>query len=180
MQKIPLKKRTYTLYKKDNFTITSKGMITSWKIISDVSFVPILYINEIKITTPRKEKNVLSIAEIRGYIRDMDVLTEQNHNKLDKVENMCYLSQLYGIEHYKTLTNEELFNSIFTRDLSIRISFGNNDSVPEEVEIEEEYWDRNHHKNIENENVNDKEFQEQMLNKNIINDIIENAVEIKL
>lgn len=139
---VKINTRRYKVKKSQDYTIPSKGMIRSWRMIdSNCKMIPILYINGRVIRTPRSDKNLISISEIRNYIRGIEVPEEQYQIELDSFETLFYNYQLYGIEYYPTLTNQELFNSLFTRDIKkLQLSFGRNG--PDEVEIEEEFWDR--------------------------------------
>ncbi len=134
--------RKYKIKKDQDYVVPSKGLILSWKILN-CKFVPILYINDKIIKYPRKDKNIISLKELRDYIRET-----YDSPFLESLENVFYINQLYGIEFYKTLSNKDLFNSIFTRDIKIQLHFGKNG--PEEVEVEEEYWDRGINNEIDN------------------------------
>jgi hypothetical protein len=139
---IKINTRRYKVKKTEGYNVPSRGLIRSWKMIDDkCKFIPILYINGIPIRTPRSDKNLLSISEIRNYIRNLEYIESKYEHDLDLLEQLFFNNQLYGIEYYKTLTNKDLSESLFTRDLKkLQISFGSNG--PEEVEIEEEFWDR--------------------------------------
>lgn len=139
---IKINTRRYKVKKSQDYTVPSKGLIRSWKMIdNDCKFIPILYINGRPIRTPRSDKNLLSIAEMRNYIRNLEYIESKHEHELDLFEQLFFNNQLYGIEYYKTLSNKDLSESLFTRDFKkLQISFGING--PEEVEIEEEFWDR--------------------------------------
>jgi hypothetical protein len=110
------------------------------------------------------DKHTIDIGEIRSYIR-LPTREEDEYN-LDNFESIAYINQLYALEFYKTLTDKELFESIFTRDYkTVCISFGLNG--PDEVEIEEEFWDRNNSTEIEM-TEEDKEFQNEIISKKIV------------
>lgn len=132
--------RRYKVKKNQFYTIPSKGMIRSWRVVDDCKFIPILYIDDKIVRVPREDKNYISISHIRNYIRSLDAPESPVEVELDRLENVFYNHQLYGIEYYSTLTDKELFDCVFTRDIKVQLSFGANG--PEEVEIEEEYWDR--------------------------------------
>jgi tRNA-binding EMAP/Myf-like protein len=139
---IKINTRVYKVKKSEGYIIPSKGMICSWKVLDKkCKIVPCFCINDRIIISPRKNKKIIDIAELRNYIRNIDVPEEPHEIELDSFENLFYNYQLYGIQFYQTLTNKQLFDSLFTRDIKqIQISFGPNG--PDEVEIEETYWDR--------------------------------------
>lgn len=137
---IKLNKRIYKLKKNNNYKIPSKGLIQSWKVLN-CGFIPILVVNDYKIKHSRKQKELISIPELRKYIREIEFPQTQIEKELDNIENNFCMYQLYATEYYKTLPNEDLFNSLFTRDINVNLYFGPN--APDEIEIEEEYWDRN-------------------------------------
>lgn len=139
---IKINTRRYKVKKSQEYTVPSKGLIRYWKMVdNNCKFIPILYINGRAIRTPRSDKNTISISEIRNYIRNLEYIESQQEHELELFEQLFFNNQLYGIEYYKTLTNKELSESLFTRDIKkLQISFGSNG--PEEVEIEEEFWDR--------------------------------------
>lgn len=141
-QEIKLNTRRYKVKKSQGYGVPSKGLIRSWRMVDpDCKFIPVLYINNRKIRAPRSDRNLISIPELRNYIRDMDCPVEDYEFELDSFEQLFYHYQLFGIEFYKTLSNKDMFDSLFTRDIKqLQISFGENG--PEEVEIEEEFWDR--------------------------------------
>lgn len=140
--KIKINTRRFTVKKNENYSVPSKGLIRSWRMVDKNSkFIPILYINNRAVVTPRSDIRVVSIPEIRNYIRNMECTGEERQVELDAFEQLFYSYQLYGIEYYPSLSNKELFDSLFTRDIKrLQLSFGKNG--PDEVEIEEEFWDR--------------------------------------
>ena len=139
MNTIILSTRKYKIKKDENYTIPSKGLIESWRLVDCINFIPILYINGKIIKFKRENKNIISIPELRNYIRNIDS-EDENFILLDNLENVMYHEQLYALEYYQSLSNNDMFNSLFTKNLNIQLSFG--DYGPDEVEIEETYWDR--------------------------------------
>jgi hypothetical protein len=168
---IKINTRKYKVKKSQDYTVPSKGLIISWKIIDDCKFVPILYINGRPIRTPRSNKNLLLVSEMRNYIRNLKTVETREEHELDLFEQLFFNNQLYGIEYYKSLSNTDLSNSLFTRDIKkLQISFGING--PEEVEIEEEFWDRKG--DVITQTEEDLEMQEEIkylqpLDKKLIN-----------
>lgn len=162
---IKLKTRRFKVKKDEGYGVPSKGLINSWTVVDkELKFVPILIIDDYKIRgIPRKDRFTISIEEIRSYIRNPD--RDLDEYNLDNFESIAYINQLYALEFYKSLTNKQLFGSLFTRDYkTVQISFGING--PDEVEIEEEFWDRNNSKEIEM-TEEDKEFQQEISEKGI-------------
>lgn len=141
MNEIKINKRRFKVKKSQDYTIPSKGMIVSWRVVDDVyNVIPILRVNDTTVKVPRKDSFTISIPEIRNYIRSDESIDSPYRSELDSLENIFYNYQLYGTEYYKSLSNKELFDSLFTRDIKLQLYFGVNG--PSEVEIEEEYWDR--------------------------------------
>jgi len=139
---VKLKTRRFIVKKNEGYGVPSKGLIKSWTVVQkDLKFIPFLVIDDYLIRgVPRKDRLKIDIEEIRTFIRSPD--RDPDEYNLDNFESIAYINQLYALEFYKTLTNEQLFSSLFTRDYKkVQISFGKNG--PDEVEIEEEYWDRN-------------------------------------
>lgn len=162
---IKLKTRRFSVKKEEGYGVPSKGLIKSWTVVDKtLKFIPILIIDDYRIRgVPRKDKLTISIEEIRSYIRNPD--RDPDEYSLDNFESIAYINQLYALEFYKTLTDAELFGSIFTRDYkTVQISFGLNG--PDEVEIEEEFWDRNNSTEIEM-TEEDREFQQEISSQNI-------------
>ena len=145
--------------------IPSKGLIKSWRVVdTTLKFIPILIVDGYKVRgVSRKNRFLISMDEIRSYIRNPE--REESEFNLDNFESVAYINQLYATEFYKSLTDDDLFKSLFTRDYAkIQISFGENG--PDEVEIEEEYWDRNSSSKI-TETEEDKELQKELKGMNI-------------
>lgn len=162
---IKLKTRQFKVKKDEGYGVPSKGLIKSWTVVDNsLKFIPILIIDDYKIRgVPRKNKFVISIEEIRSYIRNPN--RDPDEFNLDNFEAVAYINQLYALEFYKTLTDEQLFGSLFTRDYkTVQLSFGLNG--PDEVEIEEEFWDRNNSTEIEMTDE-DKDFQQEISQQRI-------------
>jgi hypothetical protein len=139
---IKLKTRRFVVKKNEGYGVPSKGLIKSWNVVQkDLKFIPFLVVDEYLIRgVPRKDRLKIDIEEIRRFIRSPD--RDPDEYNLDNFESIAYINQLYALEFYKTLTDEQLFSSLFTRDYKkVQVSFGENG--PDEVEIEEEYWDKN-------------------------------------
>lgn len=137
---IKLNTRVLTLKRSQNYTVNSKGLIVQWKVNDGCKSVPFLCINDVMVKAPRKDPYTISIPETRKYIRDIDIPQTPNETLLDNFENLFFTHQLSATEYYSELSNSELFDSIFTRDLRVRLHFGNN--APDEIRVEETYWDR--------------------------------------
>ena len=162
---IKLKTRRFNVKKEEGYGVPSKGLIKSWGVVDKtLKFIPILIIDGYKIRgVPRKDKFTLSIEEIRSFIRNPD--RDIDDYNLDNFESVAYINQLYAIEFYESLSNLQLFGSLFTRDYkTVQISFG--DNGPDEVEIEEEFWDRNNSSEI-SMTEEDVEFQNEISEKGI-------------
>lgn len=166
---IKLEVRKYNIKKNDGYTVPSKGLIKSWRITDKtLKFIPLLIIDDHRIRgVPREDKFFIDIKEIREYIRDPN--REPDEYNLDNFESIMYINQLYALEFYESLSSKDLFSSLFTRDYKkIQLYFGVNG--PDEVEIEEEFWDRNKFKESENGldlTEEDKEFQQEIVDQNI-------------
>jgi len=164
MSNIKISTRRYTVKKNEGYGVPSKGLIDSWAVVDkSINFLPILIVDGYKVRTPRKNKHTISLEEIRSYIRNPE--REPDEHNLDNFESSMYINQLYALEFYKTLTDTQLFNSIFTRDYkSIQLSFGPNG--PDEVEIEETFWDRNSN-DVITLTDEDKVFQDEIIKSGV-------------
>jgi hypothetical protein len=142
--------RKNTLYKDQNYVIPSKGLITGWRITSEYpsSLFPVLTLGSYKLNIPRKDKNYISIKEIRDYIRNIDLPETEDEQKMINIDNLFFGFQLAAITFYPSLTTEEFNDSVFTRDIKemsvqfINTSEDGEEELPEAITIEEDYWDR--------------------------------------
>jgi hypothetical protein len=141
-QVIKIKTRKYKVKKNQGYTVPSKGLIRSWKMVDEnCNISPVLYINNRIIDISRKDKNTVCIAEIRKFINDIDCPEEEYEQNLVSFGDLFYNYQLFSLPYYPKLSNNDYSSSLFTKDIkSIQLSFG--EDGPNEVEIEEEYWDR--------------------------------------
>ena len=151
-----LSTRNYTVSKNNNFKIPSIGLIQSFKIIN-FNEINEKYKNNLKIKitignfsiTPSnlfkvENENVLSIKEIRNYIRNIDFPENDYENQLINFEHFLFSQQLKSTEHYYTIKNNDLQNSIFTSGINVYIEIieENNNIIEEELQIEETFWDK--------------------------------------
>lgn len=137
MQKNKIEEREYKIKKDENYKVPSKGMIVSWRLKTEVKN-PRLVVDDY--TVEYDFKDFFSVSQLRNYVRDISFPEKEEDDRLITLEDKFYLNQLYGTEFYQFLSNRELFDSLFTRDMNIRFVF---DDSPEEVVIVEEYWNRN-------------------------------------
>jgi|694.fasta_scaffold126731_2 hypothetical protein len=141
-----LKSRSHFLNLQNNFTIPTKGLIKSWKIVGDIPGE--LFLGGIHLNTPRNDINVFDFNEIRGYIRDMDIQYDVSDVILTNLEATFYSYQLDAIQFYPSLDTDVFFNTLFTRDIK-PIEFKFTEIPQNDIEIIEEYYDRtNENKNI--------------------------------
>ena len=153
-----LKTRTFKINESNKFKIPSVGMIQQWEIknittidkkkkkcnFNKDTVQPIFCIGNMEIVPFNQwyECNIISVKKLRNYIRDIMFPENETDQKMLLLENVFYEQQIKGTEYYYSLTNEELFDSLFTKDLNIYIELKN---VPfeYEIEIEETYWEKN-------------------------------------
>ena len=131
-----LKSRTHIKSKHD-FTIPTKGLIKSWKVES--KSIPELYFGTMKIDIPRKDLHIFDFSEIREYIRNIDIPQTQEEIQLLSLEASFFAYQISAFQFYKSLSDYEFNNSLFTRDISTIIIKIKDE---EEVNVIEEYYDR--------------------------------------
>ncbi len=186
---IELNTRTFTIKKNQDYKFPSKGLIHSWEIKCNVPNLKLLinnYIVNIKLQNPL----FFPVSEIRNYIRNIDCPETIDENNLCNIEGLLFKSQIDAIEFYPTLTTQNLYNSIFNRDLTIQLKCLDNSDTPDEILIEETYWDRKgnkeydrlekereqRNKNKEEENDKDDENIQKYIKENIkpINSSISN------
>ena len=139
-ESITLKTRVLCLKRKDNYTITSKGLICGWRVLN-CRRIPFLCVNGKVLRVSRKDPYNVSIPELREFMRGLDNVDTPLQNTLDIVENVFFTQQLSAVEYYQSLTDKDFFNSVFTRDLQLSLYFGDGD-LPDEINVEETYWDR--------------------------------------
>jgi len=141
-----LKSRSHFLNSEYNFTIPSKGLIKSWTIVGNIPGE--LFLGDIHINTPRNNINIFDFAEIRDYIRNMDIQYDKTDVVLTNLEATFYGYQLDAIQFYPSLNSDIFFNTLFTRDIK-PIQFKFSEIPTSDIEVIEEYYDRtNENKNI--------------------------------
>lgn len=148
---MPIKKNTRTFSIKQNtgYSIPSKGMICEWKIIpsspEEEEMIkdnpPKLCLDDYPINIPFKNPLIISLQEMREYIRDIYYPEDSDQNTLLSLETMFCGFQLQAVEFYSDLSTDDRFKCLFTRDFKkVSLDFGN--FKPESLNIEEIYWDR--------------------------------------
>ena len=138
-----LKTRKFNLKRGEDgsYIIPSKGMIAEWKITSDVKNVK-LYFGTKLIDVPRSNNKVINFKEIREYIRNIMMPQTERETDLLSLERLFFSWQLTSFEFYKSLTDSDFENSIFTRDIpQIRLLVQWNGNKGELL-VEETYYDR--------------------------------------
>lgn len=139
---LSLDQRTFTLKKETNYTVPSTGMIYSWKILNtDLSETPRLFLSDYEVKIPQKDPYEFSVSEIRQYCRAIEYPETPEETMLEVLEATLYGQQLQGIQYYPTLTNEQLYNSIFTKEIKPILFIFPNDA-PEEIVVLETYYNR--------------------------------------
>lgn len=144
-----LKTRTYTLSEKNKYAIPSLGLIFGWKVSCPVD----LYISmseesfckkEILVNVPRKDEYHISVKEIRDYIRNIDSMEDsydcEDFQSLPNLERDFFFAQLVGTETYKKASQKEMNESVFTKEMVIKLV--PRDSNCNGVDVEETYWER--------------------------------------
>ena len=130
-----LSTRTYTLNKDKYFKIPSIGLIQSFKILNlnsilekysnEIKIIPSITIGNFKIIPsdlfPNDDTSCISIKDLRNYIRNIDFPETEYDNKLLSFEHYLFSQQLKCTEHYYTIKNSDLNDSIFTSGLNIYI-----------------------------------------------------------
>jgi hypothetical protein len=174
-----LSTRKYTLSTNNNFKIPSIGLIQSLKLLnySDLiekynhSKIQLLLqvgnfpinINDIlnissssieyetndttrEVDTPN---DTIDIKKIREYIRNIDYPETDYENKLLNFEQYLFSQQLKCTEHYYTISNKDLQNSLFTSGVNVYvivryIDIENNQIVEinDDLVIEETYFEK--------------------------------------
>lgn len=152
-----LSTRKYTLTNEKNFKIPSIGLIQSFKITNfkelsekyNSEIVPVLTIGNFEISPQslytHEDKSIISIKDLRNYIRNIDLPETDIDNKLINFEHYLFSQQLKCTEHYYTIKNSDLNDCIFTSGLNLYIELKNeNKTIEEEIYIEETYWEKNY------------------------------------
>jgi hypothetical protein len=165
-----LSTRNYSLSPSNNFKIPSIGLIQSFKILNyneikekykDHNLCINITIGNFNINTHslfKSQDDIICIKSLRNYIRDIDFPETDFDNKLINFEHYLFSQQLKCTEHYYTINNKDLQNSIFTSgvnvyiDIKINSSENKDDSqtqimdeftlIEEELQIEETFWDK--------------------------------------
>ena len=120
------------------FIIPTKGLVRAWKIIDKVKDIK-LYFGEREINSFNSTKGLYDFKHIRQYIRDLIPETPEE-NQLSGLEGLFFSWQLMAFEYYKSLSNEDFENSIFTIDIpEIKITCSSNIEI---LRVEELFYDR--------------------------------------
>ncbi len=172
MNSIVIKKNTrqFPANSDKNFIIPSKGMICGWKIIPEddeqknniISKPPNLVLNNFEIKIPRRDPLVICLKEMRDYIRDEIYFTDnEDKNELTSLEALFSGMQIQATEFYSTMSTDEMYDCIFTRDFkSVSLEFGDYD--PGNITIEETYWDRKKAEDNTEDKADENEIKEMM------------------
>ena len=184
LQKInyKLSTRNYTISNNNNYKIPSIGLINSFKILNyneikdkykDKDIITVLTIGNFPIYINKIftfNDDVISIKNLRCYIRNLDDIISDYDNDLIKLENYLFSQQLKCTEHYYTINNEELKNSIFTSGINVYIDIRENNILntldnftelsieylnnmkilDEELKVEETFWDKIYENEVNN------------------------------
>ena len=179
-----LSTRNYSLSIDNNYKIPSIGLIHSFKILNynelknknkntiviTIGNFPIpvhkLFIDKETQSSGIIDDNIISIKELRNYIRNIDDINNDYDNNLIQFEHFLFSQQLKCTEHYYTIKNEDLVNSIFTSGINLYIdirelkSNDNNELsieslnemkiLDEELKIEETFWDKIYENEVNN------------------------------
>jgi hypothetical protein len=163
-----LSTRKYSVSYNNNYKIPSIGLIQSFKLINyqelkekyNKDIVLSITIGNFTIVPYNlftKDKDVIDIKNLRNYIREIDFPDDDYHNKLINFENFLFSQQLKCTEHYYTIKNSDLQNSIFTSGINVYIelkcvnessgrindeSSGRINDKDTELQIEETFWDK--------------------------------------
>ena len=164
-----LSTRNYTLDSKNNFKIPSVGLIQSFKILNyneikekykNKHIIIAITIGNFKIHTHKlftSDEDIICIKSLRKYIRDIDDIVSDYDIELINFEHFLFSQQLKCTEHYYTIKNTDLQNSIFTSGINVYIDIReilhstqpcsdkqNCESIilDDELKIEETFWDK--------------------------------------
>jgi hypothetical protein len=177
-----LSTRNYTVSKNNNFKTQSVGLIQSFKIINFEEIkkkynendenqkdknnekinkiVPSLTIGNFSIipyilySSNQDNQDTINIKDLRNYIRNIDYPETDFDNKLINFEHFLFSQQLKSTEHYYTIKNSDLQNTIFTSGVNVYIDLkiiNENNEIDEsceniflneELQIEETFWDK--------------------------------------
>ena len=168
-----LSTRNYTLTFENNFKIPSVGLIQSFKLLNyneikekykDKDIIIVITIGNFKIHTHKLfscDEDIICIKSLRNYIRNIDDIVSDYDNDLINFEHFLFSQQLKCTEHYYTIKNSDLQNSIFTSGINVYIdvremlhsneqssdsSDNRNNSelviLDDELKIEETFWDK--------------------------------------
>jgi hypothetical protein len=136
--------RTHKLkYTDKSYTIPTKGLVVSWKQLNGPLMD--LYFGTTKIDYPRENLREWNMTDLRKYLRDL-LPQDEYTTSLCSLEARFFSDQLTCFEFYKSLTDEQLSNALFTRDIPqiyFKIaSTASNITAPQELKIEEQYYNR--------------------------------------
>jgi len=139
IKKFKLSTRNYTINFNKQYKIPSIGLIQSFKIINyeeiinsindlNKNIVPILTVGNYEIIPSElyehTDKSIISIKELRNHIRNIDFI-DSNENKLFNFEHYLFSQQLKSIEFYHSVSNNDLYDCIFTSGLNVYIELKN-------------------------------------------------------
>ena len=111
------------------------------------------------------DNDISFIKSLRNYIRNIDFPETDFDNKLINFEHYLFSQQLKCTEHYYTINNKDLQNSIFTSGINIYIDIKENNEnkddsqteivdgftlIEEELQIEETFWDKIYEDKVNN------------------------------
>jgi len=154
--------RHFNLKSSNGFKIPSVGLIHSWKVINqdEKVYYPFLIIGNFELDLKRllpETKDIISIGELRKYIRGIDYPETDEQVHLLQLEDFMCGQQIKSIQYYHGVSTCDLFHSIFTGDLNVYLEIRDdkNQLIDEEFQIEETYWEKQVPKNLINENRNE-------------------------
>jgi hypothetical protein len=152
--------RTFFLQKCQGYLVPSKGLIKSWKIITgwnkekknvmiyeepteekkiEIKEFPIpkITLDNFILDIPHSDPYLIDWTTIRQFCRDLIPMSIEE-TRWDSFEQLLFGYQLYAVAHYQGV--DSFFDYIFTKDINkIIFDFGDG---PDEIEVEEVYWDR--------------------------------------
>lgn len=174
-----LSTRNYSLSPNSNFKIPSIGLIQSFKVLNYNEIkekykdhklylnITIGNFNIVPYSLFNTQDDTICIKSLRNYIRDIDFPETDFDNKLINFEHYLFSQQLKCTEHYYTINNKDLQNSIFTSGVNVYIDIKINTSenkddgssnlvtdeyttIEDELKIEETFWDKIYEDKVNN------------------------------
>ena len=159
-----LSTRKYNLTKDKQFKIPSIGLIQSFKILNlnsilekykNLQLIPVLIIGNFEITPTllynHQDTSIISIKDLRNYIRNIDFPETEIDNKLINFEHYLFSQQLKCTDHYYTIKNNDLYDCIFTSGLNVYIELRDvnnsqnkdiHEQIIDDLDIEETFWEK--------------------------------------